>query len=435
LVLGQADSPDGQPSLAMQDGPGASPDPAAPLDDGFWYQGRLTDAGGSPVANASLLVTFRLYPDQSTATPLDETTISLETDEDGLFNEELDFNNPTLFNGEALYLGLQVEGEASEMAPRQYLRPVPYALGLRPDAVIRGSITLGDTGNAGYLYIHDTDDREVFRLSGSSGYLTLGGEGEDGDLVITNQGPTTTFQVDGFYGSFYVYDGEGETAEHRLFEFDSTYVPGEQNSQGALWGDQSNNLGNLTLMSNDDVDLYLEQTNPGSTVGEFRIYDGSGAKVYSIGADGDTWSAGLKSAQVDTEDYGPRRLYAVESPGVWFEDFGSARLVAGQAKVNIDPLFLQTINSRVPYHVFVTPLGDCNGLFVTDKTATSFEVRELGGGRATVAFDYRIVAKRLGYEDLRLASPDSTAAEVPGPGGRPNATVPELEPEPTEAGP
>ena len=39
---------------------------------------------------------------------------------------------------------------------------------------------------------------------------------------------------------------------------------------------------------------------------------------------------------------------------------------------------------------------------MASKSATSFEVRELGGGTTDISFDYRIVAKRLGYEELRL---------------------------------
>jgi hypothetical protein len=34
--------------------------------------------------------------------------------------------------------------------------------------------------------------------------------------------------------------------------------------------------------------------------------------------------------------------------------------------------------------------------------ATSFEVRESGGGTSNLSFDYRIVAKRRGYEAQRL---------------------------------
>jgi hypothetical protein len=438
LVLGQAAGPEARSTLSSTiEGPAGQPNegtagagdraPLAPLDDGFWYQGRLTDNSGNPLANTAVEVTFRIYADTTGGTALDSTVVIVDTDSNGLFNEEIDFNNATLFNGDALYLGLQVAGEVSEMTPRQYLRPVPYALGLRPEAVIKGSITLGDLGAHGYLYVHDADDQEVLRVSGSSGYLTLGGSGEDGDLIITNTGPTTTFQVDGLQGNVYVYDGVGETADHRLFEFDSTYVPPapEDHSTGAIWGDQSDNLGNLSLMSNDDVDVYLEQTNPAGTVGQFRIRDAAGTVVHSVDEDGDTVSAGTKSALVDTEQYGKRALYAMESPEVWFEDFGSAQLVNGQATVTIEPLFLQTINTGVPYHVFVTPLGDCNGLYVTRKTATSFEVRELGGGTANIAFDYRIVAKRLGFEGPRLESPEALNTEIPGPGSRPDASVPE----------
>lgn len=414
----------------------------AVLDDGFWYQGLLTDGDGNPLANTNVEVTFRIYSSTLTTVPeMDSVLVTVDTDSNGRFNEEIDFNNPTLFNGEALWLGLQVAGEASEMTPRQDLRPVPYALSIRPGAVIKGSIVLGDLGEDGYLYVHDTDDVRVLSISGSSGYLSLGGDGEDGDIVVTNAGPTTTFQVDGASGNVYVYDGVGDTSAHRLFEFDSTFVPPfpENHSTGAIWGDQSTNLGNLSLMSNDDVDVYLEQTNPGDTIGYFRIYDNAGSLVFWVDEDGDVWAAGnadldqgTKSAIVQTQEYGRRKLYCMESPEVWFEDFGTAQLVNGQATVTIEPLFLQTINTGVPYHVFVTPLGDCNGLYVTNKTATSFEVRELGGGTANIGFDYRIVAKRLGFEDLRLEPPDPPRKEVPGPGGRPNASVPKEESEPPE---
>jgi hypothetical protein len=51
--------------------------------------------------------------------------------------------------------------------------------------------------------------------------------------------------------------------------------------------------------------------------------------------------------------------------------------------------------------VFITPNGDSESLYVINKTATSFEVRESKGGTSSLTFDYRIVAKRRGYEALR----------------------------------
>jgi hypothetical protein len=52
--------------------------------------------------------------------------------------------------------------------------------------------------------------------------------------------------------------------------------------------------------------------------------------------------------------------------------------------------------------VFLTPRGECEGLYVTNLTPSGFEVRELHHGSSNVAFDYRIVAKRAGSENLRL---------------------------------
>jgi len=104
-------------------------------------------------------------------------------------------------------------------------------------------------------------------------------------------------------------------------------------------------------------------------------------------------------------DSGKRKvaLYAIEGPENWFEDAGSGHLSNGVATITLEPVFAQTVNTDVDYHVFLTPNGDCKGLYVTRKSATSFEVHELGGGTSSLDFDYRVLAKRKGFENLRLA--------------------------------
>jgi hypothetical protein len=120
--------------------------------------------------------------------------------------------------------------------------------------------------------------------------------------------------------------------------------------------------------------------------------------------DGNLYCTGSKSAIVPV-DGGSRRvaLYAVEAPGNWFEDYGSGQLSKGSARIDLEPTFVQTVNTDVDYHVFLTPNGDCKGLYVNQKSPTSFEVHELAGGSSSVAFDYRIIAKRKNYETVRLA--------------------------------
>src|SRR5262245_16393932 len=105
---------------------------------------------------------------------------------------------------------------------------------------------------------------------------------------------------------------------------------------------------------------------------------------------------GTKSAAVPFPDGTQHALYCMESPELWFEDFGAARLKGGRAVVKLDADFAKVIK-RGDYKVFLTPEGDCRGLYVRRNSA-SFEVRELAGGKSSVAFSYRIVARR---KDIR----------------------------------
>jgi hypothetical protein len=162
---------------------------------------------------------------------------------------------------------------------------------------------------------------------------------------------------------------------------------------GVIAADESSNS-SMSLLSNDDVVVYLDNDdNDASSC--FSIYDPGDSAIVPI------WEIcheGTAASIVDTEEYGAQKLYAMESTEVWVEDFGSGALVNGVATVDIDPIFAEMVDLN-EYHVFLTPLGDCNGLYVAAKTSTSFEVRELGGGASNVSFDYRIVAHRL--EEVR----------------------------------
>jgi hypothetical protein len=134
-------------------------------------------------------------------------------------------------------------------------------------------------------------------------------------------------------------------------------------------------------------------------------YSDDGYGVYS---DGTLGSTGPLVTFAATRDYGHRKVYSVQSTGNWFEDFGIGNLSGGETTVEIDPIFAQTVNLGDAYHVFLTPLGDC-GLYVAEKTNKHFVVKARDGKTDDIAFDYRIVAKRTGFESRRLeptVSPD-----------------------------
>jgi hypothetical protein len=83
------------------------------------------------------------------------------------------------------------------------------------------------------------------------------------------------------------------------------------------------------------------------------------------------------------------------------DDVGEGALRAGSAHVVLAPDFVNTIDSTKPYVVLLTPEGDA-ALYVANRTASGFDVRQIGGGRSSVAFAYRIVAKPYGVRDERL---------------------------------
>jgi hypothetical protein len=117
---------------------------------------------------------------------------------------------------------------------------------------------------------------------------------------------------------------------------------------------------------------------------------------------GNSSVTGTKSAVVPTSQ-GEVKLYSQESPEIWFEDFGEGQLMGGQAYIDLDPLFLETvtINDEIPMKVFIQPNDDCNGTYV-QRLSTGFQVIELGGGMSNARFTYRVVAKRKGHENKRL---------------------------------
>lgn len=75
------------------------------------------------------------------------------------------------------------------------------------------------------------------------------------------------------------------------------------------------------------------------------------------------------------------------------EDVGEARLINGAAYVHLEPGFSSIIDKNSSYFVFITPLGNSHSLFVQNRSASGFEVHESEFGHASIAFDYRIIAK------------------------------------------
>jgi len=214
------------------------------------------------------------------------------------------------------------------------------------------------------------------------------GAGVFGEISTT--GESTTGQGFAFGGAGTWGDGGGNDASTGQANY--AVVGTSDNKSAGIF--QNNGSGYYTLFGFNHA--------TGSTGFPFAVFNGDGFGC-SIDTVGDLSCSGSKNAVVPV-DNGRHQvaLAAIESPNNWFEDFGSAQLVGGVATIRLDARFIQTVNTGVEYHVFLTPNGDCKGLYVHQKTATDFEVRELGNGNSSVKFDYRITALRKNYETKRF---------------------------------
>ncbi|MBN3035624.1 MAG: hypothetical protein JW861_08560 [Bacteroidales bacterium] len=91
-------------------------------------------------------------------------------------------------------------------------------------------------------------------------------------------------------------------------------------------------------------------------------------------------------------------LYTNVSTGATVMTSGMATLVNGKCPVIFDPAFVMTVSSMEPVVVTVTPLGNSNGVYLSDITANGFNVTENNGGKSNVTVTYIAVGKRAGYE-------------------------------------
>ncbi len=115
---------------------------------------------------------------------------------------------------------------------------------------------------------------------------------------------------------------------------------------------------------------------------------------------------GTKSASVGT-DKGNQLLYVTEAPEVWFEDLGGGQLVNGQTHISLDSMYLQTIfvDNTHPMRIFLQEEGESNGLIVIkDADNKGFTVKEKNSGTSNISFSYRIMAKRLHFQDHRFGN-------------------------------
>lgn len=134
-------------------------------------------------------------------------------------------------------------------------------------------------------------------------------------------------------------------------------------------------------------------------------YDAQSKDTGSFSVDwlGNVNYTGTLRGQILTRSGLALSAYATKTTQSNVEDSGTAQLVGGAAVVRLDPAYAQSLDMQTPYRVFLTPDADSHGLYVAQKNATAFIVREMQGGHGTLSFDYRILGTAAGHAADRMA--------------------------------
>ena len=416
------------------------------------YQGKVTDGSGMPVADGNYVMRFQIYDVITGGSPLWDSAPRVVSVSDGIFDIVLGQSPQDSIDlpfNQDYWLQITIGGD--DQTPRTPLGSTPYAYmasGLVPGTQVNGSVYGGaiegintvTTGGSSYgLYGKCSSSSGggiygfgasstggafgVFGLSWATAGFGVGGH------AISEEGYT-----EGIYGISYSTDGKGAYGKANASEGDTYGVWGESSSTAGtgvygyanstsgwtygVYGRASSSAGHAIYghanagfgpamgvygrsYSTEGTGVYgYASATIGTTYGVYgKCVSTDGFGMYF---EGGVAGSGSKSCVVKISK-GPVLMYSQESPECWFEDFGEGRLIDGRCHINLDSEFLETvtINADNPMRVFVELGGSCEGVFVV-KGLSGFDVVELRDGVSDVPFDYRVVAKRRGFEQRRM---------------------------------
>jgi len=208
--------------------------------------------------------------------------------------------------------------------------------------------------------------------------------------AVFNGLPCVEITAGGAVGNISVFDAGTEYARVTgAYQIGSVLHGGFFSVNGrpiALIGPNGNNI---TLNADGSISL--------NSIGNVVVTLPSGKNFYCTGG-------GVKNVLQDTKDYGSRFLCTREGPDVRFVIEGVASLVDGEAKIALDPVFLECIEPNTPatsWLVQLTPYAASMGLFVAE-IGDSFIAVKSDSGTGSGDFAWSLSAIRNGCAGIWL---------------------------------
>lgn len=310
-------------------------------------------------------------------------------------------------------MGLNSSGLAGSYA-------IEGQIGGDADAIFGFQTSAAGTGMAviGLSNSSNADSRGVFGFLSGDGFGVQGGNGS----TTSSGSGVSGFSSSpvGMGGRFSNADASGTgllSSGNNILGYYLTVGAGVSGS-GTYYGVTGYAVGSDSTTENS-AGGYFQDSLGVSSVYVSRVAAYIGGTNYKIIGNGTV------STIVKDENEQDRIMFAPEAPEALLEDYGHGQLVNGKAKISLDAIYAKNIvvNNDHALRVFVQLEGDCNGVYVTNKTGNSFEVKELAGGASNVNFTYKVIGNRADdkvngkvvshYESLRFpAGPKKLATKT-----------------------
>ena len=158
------------------------------------------------------------------------------------------------------------------------------------------------------------------------------------------------------------------------------------------------------IVSNPELSLDLENKKARLEATDISISADNELNLFgkSVSAYGNLYVSGSKNAVVPSSK-GYVAINAYETAEYYFGDIGESQTDKQGVKIiNLDPLFLETVNTSVPYQVFLSSYDDAK-VWVFARNNNMFIVKS---DKPNVKFAWEIKAKRKDYENVRLETVD-----------------------------
>ena len=284
-----------------------------------------------------------------------------------------------------------------------------------PITVFEDMDILSRVNHYGMLEFKETGDNKPV-----AGYFEAGHMLSENVWGIRCMAGFTTFIDNQTNKSVFIRDGGVETNgtntfnQNNIFYNYSIYKNGTSET-GRIFPAVNNNLVVSTTESNKLCLSFKKNEMYYSAMELWRSDVSGGGAVVEIYGDCTCENAltvkGTKNRCVTTESYGDRLLNAYETAECYFGDIGEASTgTEKKIKIELDPIFLETVNTKENYHVFLSKYGR-GDIWVSERAETYFIVES---DTENLEFSFEIKAKQRDYENTRLEEYINTTTESEG---------------------